>query len=197
MMRPVLTIDAALRRAYGIFEYSSEPTCMFRLRRIRAERALSLRNAQVSRGEKLIELHVWNEHWPRLASDGADMAWAKRLQRLVLASLRDVATYVQRHQDLATAKAIGGPSITFSPTRGAGTARLLDRLGFISVDAPRRAPVLELLDRLYLWRLIGAYQPMSPSLAEVLVTRRMELWIPMDDFLRRYAGHGAAVESAA
>jgi hypothetical protein len=197
MTRPILTIDAALRRAYGIFEYSSDPGCMFRLRRIRAERALTLRDVRIPRGSKLLELHVFNEHWPRLSNQGADTAWAKRLTRLVLASLRDVAVYVQRHPELAAARAVGGPSLTFSPTRGTGTAKLTERLGFVTIDAPRRTPVLELLDRLYLWRLTGAYQPVQTPLAEVLVTRRVELWIPMDEFLRRYAGEATVAESAA
>jgi hypothetical protein len=197
MKRPVQTLDGILRRAYGIFECSSSPDCLFRLRQIRASHALRLHDLYIPRGSELLELHAWNEHWPPMPPGGPDLTWGKRAHRLVVSSLDEIARYVRRNPQLSQAQAIGGPSVAFSPGSGPGAHRLLERLGFVMAQAASRNPLSDAADRLLLWRLVRAYQPTAPSpLRDALSRPRVDLWIPMPWFLAHY-GSGDGSDTAA
>jgi len=195
--RPVELLDSALRRAYGIFEYSSGESCIFRLRLSRASHALPLGGTLVAPGAPLLELHFWNERLPALPEGGAHLAWGKRLYRVLVDGLRDVARHVRQDSLLRQAQAVGGSTLIFSPTRGAGTRRLLERHGFVGVEAPP-APMASLLsERLFTWMLLNTYQAGYHSLRETLRMQKADVWIPMGEFLRRFGTEEGGREAGA
>ena len=71
----VYGIDRFLRRRQGIYEYTTHAQCLFRIERSRAEHGFKLADgAQVRAGDRLLKLHLWNEHIPAMGSQGPSVA---------------------------------------------------------------------------------------------------------------------------
>jgi hypothetical protein len=78
--RIVFAIDATLRRWNSVVEFTSDPTCILRIRVGRLERPLVLADGTCGRaGERFVDLHLWNEHIPEMPKEGASIAWARQM----------------------------------------------------------------------------------------------------------------------
>jgi len=141
--------DARQRRRQAVFEYTRNPACIFRLDISRAPRELILRDGtRIRPGDRVARLHFWNEQIPPMAEDGATIAWARRMQRAIVLSLRDLARYLAGRPDLADIAVICGhvPSATKSQ-RGQLT-RIMAYYGFESIAESEPLPLGERLHRL-------------------------------------------------
>src|SRR5262245_22639822 len=105
LQRIVFGIDAALRRWNSVVEFTTDPTCILRIRVDRLERALVLADGTSARaGERFVDLHLWNEHIPAMPKEGASIAWdtadARLLPAIVAAAraLSRRATRSRRHR---------------------------------------------------------------------------------------------------
>src|SRR5712671_6695225 len=99
--RIVLGIDAALRRWNSVVEFTSDPTCILRIRVGRLERPLVLADGTRGRaGERFIDLHLWNEQIPAMPKEGASIAWAREMNLCFQHSLRQLARYLASRPDL-------------------------------------------------------------------------------------------------
>ncbi|MGH7212294.1 MAG: hypothetical protein ACREF1_12645, partial [Acetobacteraceae bacterium] len=79
--------DMALRRWYGVREFTDDPACLLRLALAPAPHAVTLSDGtRVEAGETVAILHIWNEHIPRFRRGGPDMGWAIDIRRRVLRS---------------------------------------------------------------------------------------------------------------
>src|SRR5436190_8498887 len=68
--RIVFGIDAALRRWNSVIEFTTDPTCILRIRVDRLERPLVLTDGTSARaGERFVDLHLWNEQIPPMRSE--------------------------------------------------------------------------------------------------------------------------------
>ena len=67
-------------------------------------------------GDRIIELHIWNEQFPCFSAGGATLSWGRQINRRVDISLRELARYLVAAPDLADIRAIR------ADTRLAGTA---------------------------------------------------------------------------
>jgi hypothetical protein len=73
--RIVFGIDAALRRWHSVVEFTTDPTCILRIRVDRLERPLVLADGTCARaGDRFVDLHLWNEHIPAMPKEGASIA---------------------------------------------------------------------------------------------------------------------------
>lgn len=199
MASPIRLLDRLLRRAYGIYEYWSDPDCIFRLSISEADRRIELPGFTLEKGARVVELHFWNEHMPRLPEGGATVSWAKQFLRQVDRAFRELAKGSASDARLAGAQAISGLMVVFEDEAGFGAVPLLERLGFRV--APYRNPLGELGEfwaRLYAWALLRAYQKNSLRGRRLRQLHRVELWMPMADFLSRYGARapGERVEGA-
>ncbi len=195
MANPIRFLDRLLRRAYGIYEFWSAPDCIFRVSVSEADRRIELPGLTLEKGARLVELHFWNEHMPRLPEGGPTVSWAKQLLRQVDRSFREVAKRAASDARLAGAQAIGGVMIAFEDEAGFGAVAVLERLGFRV--APYRNPHGELAEfwsRLYSWVLLRAYQRHSLRGRRVSQLHRVDLWMPMADFMSRYGARASGEE---
>jgi hypothetical protein len=187
-MRPLIRrFDALLSRAYGIFEFCDDGNCVLRLQIAQARRTLCLAGQEVRAGEPVLVLHLWNEHIPPLPQDGPDLAWAARMRRLFVQSLRAVAVQMRRDPRLARVRAVGGVTTLFSPDGRSGGAHFMQRLGFTIL--PYRSPLGrfgEFWENLYAWWLMWTFNVASLRHRRLLYLRRTELWMPADGFVSRY-----------
>src|SRR5689334_15745375 len=70
-------LDAYLRKKQGIFEFCDHPHCLLRVAVHRTGENLVLSDAsRLHRGEMIAELHLWNEHIPRIPRAGPNLSWA-------------------------------------------------------------------------------------------------------------------------
>src|SRR5579871_6426980 len=75
-----LRIDDRLRRWNRVFEYSEDPQCVFRMQMVRAGCDLTLADGIFLRaGDRLINLHLWNEQVPVMPSGRPTVAWGRKL----------------------------------------------------------------------------------------------------------------------
>ena len=188
--RFVFALDERLRRRLSIFDFVDHPDCILRMQICRAEEDITLVDGtQVHAGDRLIDLHLWNEHLPEMGRDGPSFGWARRLSKLVDFSLRELANYLGARpqlDDVAVIRAV-------MPLRGFEQSRHLHfiaaRYGFQSVpDGAARS----LGGRLHRagenalgLMLVLASNPAVAHL-DILLRRRASLYLPRRDLDARY-----------
>jgi hypothetical protein len=189
MRAVVRRFDAFLARQYGLFNFSDEPDCVLRLQVAPAPHQLSFSDQVVQPGEKVLELHLWNEHLPPVPAAGLDLRWAITMQRAFLNSLRAVGRYMQSETKLADILAVGGITVLmFAGTRRNGE-RFMERLGFTVM--PYTNPLGrfgEFWENFFSLILMWTYNPDSLRNRKLFGQRRAEFWMPAEEFLRRYGG---------
>ena len=127
----VFGLDRWLRRWHGVYEYSNNPVCLFRLNRGTAEQVLSLADGtRIGPGDPILNLHLWNEHILPMTQDGATLAWARRLSRAIDVSLRELAQWLGRRHDLDNIAALRADMRLGTTEQTKQLARIAGRYGF-------------------------------------------------------------------
>lgn len=91
----VFGLDRWLRRREGIYEYSHDDHCLFRIQRAKSNTRLTLSDGTtIAEGDPIIALHLWNEHMPAMPRSGPTIAWAHQIDRAFDLSLRELARYL-------------------------------------------------------------------------------------------------------
>jgi hypothetical protein len=129
-------LDGRLRHRHGVTEYTRCPNCLFRIQVIRSCDDFVLTNGvRVRPGDRLINLHLWNEQFPAFPASGPTLAWARRFNRTFDISLRELAHFLEMRPDLDDIKAICG-NMAFAPMeRSAQLTRFVSRFGFERIAA--------------------------------------------------------------
>src|ERR1043165_7162087 len=106
------SIDAWLRAYYRIEEFTGEPRCVLRIGFMKAVMPVLLSDGtEIHEGERIGALHLWNEHVPRYAGNGPNLAWAKEMRRRMLWSLGLLADYIEHDPAWQTVQAFCGDSV--------------------------------------------------------------------------------------
>ena len=130
----VYALDRFLRRRRGIYEYTTHPQCLFRIERTRVEHAFTLADGvQLRAGDRLLKLHLWNEHIPPMGTHGPSVAWGLEVTRAIGISLAELARYLRLRRELDDVPAISGDMYLSTPARGDQFARIVARYGFEAV----------------------------------------------------------------
>jgi hypothetical protein len=148
LVEALSAFDDRQRRRQAVFEYTSNPACIFRIDVTRASRAVTLRDGTFVRpGDRVVRLHFWNEQIPTLPEDGATIAWARRMQKAIGGSLEELSRYLAAQPDLADIAVICGhvPSGTKSQSRQ--IARIMAYYGFETILETEPLPFAERLHR--------------------------------------------------
>jgi hypothetical protein len=179
--------DGYLSRTEKIFTFTDAENCLLRLQIARAPYRVEFAGQSVEAGEAVLAIHLWNEHIPKLAPEGSDLAWAAQTGRLFVQSLHAAGEYVRGNSGLARLRAVRGITALFSPFQRSGGVELMQRLGFTVL--PYLNPLGrfgEFWENFYSWWVIWAYNPTSLRGRRFMDQRRSEIWMSMDEFLRRY-----------
>lgn len=184
-------IDARLRKSGGVYEFTSDPRCVLRLGIEVARQTYELPDVTVNKGEPVLNFHLWNEHVPLIDPDGSDMAWALRMTRVFVHSLRMVAAEIERDPRLKEVRAVGAATTVFGPSAEDSGNRVFTKLGF--TITPYRHPLgrfAEFWENLYGYALMWTYNAASLHTREFLRLRRSNLWMSRREFLERYGPAG-------
>ena len=180
-------LDAILRRAYGLFEFSDSQDCILRLQVSETSHWLTFSDGAIPAGEKVLVIHVWNEHMLPMPPGGPDLAWTKKMFQAFLKSLGEVADYIKSEPAMQEVRAVGGVSVLlFSGDRSSG-ARFMQKLGFTIM--PYSNPLGrfgEFWENFFSWMLMWTYNPGSVHYRHLMGFERAEFWMPVEEFLERY-----------
>lgn len=141
-------LDGRLRRHHAVFEYSDDPSCIFRLEISRSAWRLVLRDGtRLLPGQRIARLHFWNEQIPRVPPNGPTIPWARQMQRAIATSLEELASYLSSRPDLRDVAVICAVVPSFTRTQSEQLARIMARYGFETVTGPQYLPIAERLRR--------------------------------------------------
>lgn len=146
----IFALDTRLRRHQAVIEYSSHPSCIFRLGVARSRRTLTLRDGtRLRAGQRMVQLHFWSEHIPPVPQKGATISWARQMQKSISTSLRELARYLESRPDLYDIRVVCGD--VPSAATGAQCQQIeyiMGYYGFETVMESERLPLRERIHRL-------------------------------------------------
>jgi len=205
----VLLIDWVQRKLSGIVEFSHDPDCIARIGASVSRKDVMLPDGtQVKAGERLGEIHLWNEKVPEVPPAGPDMAWGLGLRRKIIQSLKELATYVGQAPEFAHVQVFhggtsfmrrGGPGgmltggdlavrlgfhvVRTPPVEGGGTPSHLSSRG-IAMDLARS--FRDFWENLYYLALVWTFNPRSLRTKGLGGLARVELYMTRETLMTRY-----------
>jgi hypothetical protein len=183
----VRAFDGFLRRRLGVREFERDADAILRIRLTLARHALALPGTLVPAGAPVIELHIWNEQVPPMPPRGPDLAWAQGTTRRILQSLRHLAGTIVEDPQLRQALALGGATVLAPPFGASRSFTLAARLGFATLPYDHRlGRFAEFWENFYTWVLMWTFNQASLRQRRLFGMRRTEIWMSMEEFLRRY-----------
>ena len=158
-------LDSSLRARQGIIEYTTSAQCIFRMEVTRSEDQIVLSDGTMVRNsDRILVLHLWNEHIPAFPPGGATFGWAGRLNRALETSLSELEAYLASRPDLDDIVAIRAEMALAAEERNDRVIALAARHGFEPVQAPRM-PLAKRLHRfgenILIAMLVLAHNPAS------------------------------------
>jgi len=98
----IFALDSWLRRREGVFEYSQRPDCILRAQLSRLSSDVLLSDGAFGHaGDRVIDLHLWNEQIPVIPLAGYSLAWGCRFNRSLAKSLRGLAQFLTSRPQLS------------------------------------------------------------------------------------------------
>jgi len=98
----IFALDRWLRRREGVFEYCHKPDCILRAQLSRLSSDVLLSDGTFGRaGDRVIDLHLWNEQIPVKPVAGHSLAWGCRFNRRVAKSLRGLVQLLMSKPQLS------------------------------------------------------------------------------------------------
>jgi YkoP domain len=185
----VFALDRWLRRRQGVYEYTSDPNCVFRIQRGEAEEHMSLSDGtHLVPGGAVLNLHFWNEHMPPIGRGGVTLAWARQVNYAVDVSLRELALYLERHSELDEVLAICGDARFGLSEQSEQLARISERYGFEVADSKTDASwaVHRIAENLLIWLLALATNPATAK-KSVFRRNRSLVYLSRRTLEQRYA----------
>jgi hypothetical protein len=181
--------DALLRRWMGIRQFCSDRHCIFRIALVPAKTDIRLADGTtIQAGDTIGELHLWNEHLPRITASDPGIAWGLVMRRQFDRSLQRLAIHIDQNPEFSTIDAFRG-SIAFAGRLGRSeqVKRIADWYGFELVLRQHTfsSRLHEIIDSLFACCLIRAFNP--AGLRNSWLTRqRHEIWMSRGVLIKRH-----------
>ena len=147
LYRIIFGLDAWLSRWALVTEYSSDPRCIFRIHVGQLDQDVALSDGTVARGgDRVVDLHLWNEHVPLMPKHGATIAWLRQMCFCMEVSLRELEKHLMVRPLLDNVSILRANFIFAVSEQSIQMVRLSQRYGFEPISAP---PPLSMLQRAY------------------------------------------------
>ncbi len=184
-------LDRWLRRRQGVYEYTADDNCLFRVQRDCAHERITLSDGtRVQPGDPLLVLHLWNEHMPAFPQSGATIAWARQISRGIDMSLRHLARHLATEPELDRV-AVVRADMTFGASDQ--LARISARFGFEAPSTevePHGGVIHRFGENILVFLLVMASNPASIRMP-VLWRDRMLVYLSRVVLEHRYAANAA------
>ena len=183
--RAVLAVDRSLRRAHGIFEFCDNEDCILRISVIPADsRVLLPDGTEVFPEDTIVDLHFWNERLLELDRFRSSLGWGGAFRTRLRSSLRQLAEYVESHEELNGVKACRAKGAFFRDRR---LRRAAQHHGFVAAVPQESvaAHVHEFLEIFLIYGLTWVFNPAALH-GRTRLPRRCYLWMSRQELLRRF-----------
>ena len=135
-----LRIDDELRRRHGVREYSNDSQCVFRMQPDIARLEGTLADGTVvHRGDRLVNIHLWNEQVPAIPGGGATFVWGRKMARSMGCSLKQLSEFLAENPEFDGAVAIRAELAVATSGHTAQLLRIMQHFGFEVV--PETCPI--------------------------------------------------------
>ena len=194
----VFALDRRIRHHLGVYEYTFHPQCLFRLQLVHVGDPLLLADGTtVAPGSRVLALHLWNERMPVMGPLGPTLAWARKCDRAIHASLRELARYLAAQPSLRDIAAVCGDMPVTGAAQAKQLARIMARYGFEAAvgTADRRSAIHRFGDAVLVLMLVLATNPCVARSA-VLRCCNIRLFLSRAALERRYTESMRAVGQA-
>jgi len=186
----VLGLDRLLQRQGHVQEFTQDEECILRIALTTYKKDFQLSDGtKVQAGDKICELHLWNEHIPPMPLEGPDLRWGVRFYRLAVKSLRSLAAYIaaEERQDIV---ALGGQMAFLEKENSPVLASVAAQLGFdvlnLTAQAGRWGRFTHFWENIFSWALMWTFNPGSLRGKRFLRLQRYRLWMSRRTLLERY-----------
>jgi hypothetical protein len=144
----IFALDTTLRRRLAVVEYTADPSCIFRLGIAHSLRALTLRDGtRLQAGDRVVELHFWNEHVPSIPPNGTTIRWAREAQQSIKTSLSQLAQYLSSRPELRDIRVICANVPSGTKAQSQQVARIMAYFGFEAFTEHERLSVSDRIHR--------------------------------------------------
>lgn len=144
----IFALDSRLRRGHAVVEYSVHPSCIFRVEIGRADRQLTLSDGtQLRPGQRIAQLHFWNEHVPPVPPNGPTIRWARSMQKSIAISLRELAQFLCSQPDFRDISVICGDVPSGTKAQSRQVAHIMGYYGFETRADDESLPIAERVHR--------------------------------------------------
>jgi len=186
----VLALDSLLRRQGHVQEFTADEECILRIALTTSKQDVELSDGtKVRSGDRICELHLWNEHIPPMPPEGPDLRWGLRFYRLVVKSLRSLAAYIAA-EELQDIVALGGQMAFLEKENPPLLATAAPQLGFdtvnLTAEGGRWRRFTHFWENIFSWALMWAFNPASLRGKRFLRLQRYRLWMSRRTLLERY-----------
>jgi hypothetical protein len=189
LARAVFALDGGLRRYHGVCEYTGHPECILRLRIDRLQWPVILSdNCRYACGERIIDLHLWNEQMPAMVGDISGLAWGRRVNRCFESSLRELVRFLSQRPDLADIRLIRAEMSFGTADQTAQLERIMAHYGFEAApySATRRRGRLRRAGENILISMMVLARNNVALRSDSLRRDRIEVFVPRKVLERRY-----------
>lgn len=129
--RVVVLLDRRLQNQSGVFCFSPDPNCVFRIGLTKLQSPAMLDWwTTVPAGATIAELHLWNEQIPLASEHDSAIAWALAFGRSFAHSLRLLSAYLAENPELHGVQAIRASMALGGPETTKRLMGITGRLGF-------------------------------------------------------------------
>jgi hypothetical protein len=192
--RLVSAADAISRKVQGIEEFDGDTACLLRIGFRRARHRFVLGADVIEPPDRVIELHLWNEHVPR-PQGRPNLGWIAAGRRQFERSLQSLADHLRAERRFDDVRAVVMTPALAGHDAERHVRRMQTLLGqdWTTVAMRRSLPQLlhQFIDDLWLWFLTKSFVPNGMPRARFF-RRRQEFWISRERFLALY---GSAAEA--
>jgi hypothetical protein len=193
----VRQLDGSLRRRQGIIEFTDDVECILRLSAHQAERDVALGDGMVRRGDRIGELHLWNEHILPMSGGGANMVWGAAMRRRLRRSLVRLAAFVDSDLNFAGIQVFRGEA-AFGPGKELDRTRCFAAgFGFEITKRPKARGLGDGLaaaaQTLFMWGMVRTFNRGAWRTLERLARPTwFQLWMTRGTLRRRYGAENCA-----
>jgi hypothetical protein len=133
-------VDWRLRWWLGVSEYTQSSDCIFRMQIVRNADYVTLKDGTFLRpGDRILDLHFWNQQVPLMPEAGPTLGWARRMNGRFRRSLQELAHHLAARTDMNDIVAIRAIAALGADARNDKISCILSHFGFEMVLLQERS----------------------------------------------------------